>query len=196
MFWAELWTQRGWGDSASWQAVNSRQWGDETERTLTFLSICFTLSPSCLIMLPSPTVFPVQKKQYSQYSPLVCLHQKHHSRQSPSPTGFSADSHYPSMVFPVTETTQQTVILSINDFPCDRNTTADSHHLQLVSLQTVILSINNFPCDRNTTADSHTIHKWFSLQQKHHSRESPSPTGFSADDHYSSMIFPATQTTL
>ena len=190
--------------------MNSRQWGDETERTLTFLSICFTLSPSCLIMLPSPTVFPVQKKQYSQYSPLVCLHQKHHSRQSPSPTGFSADSHYPSMVFPVTETTQQTVILSINDFPCDRNTTADSHHLQLVSLQTYTickwfslwqkhhsrqspsptgfsgLCLNLYPCviKFSQSLQTVTIHKWFSLWQKHHSRQSRSPTGFSADIHY------------
>ena len=180
MFWAELWTQRGWGDSASWQAVNSRQWGDETERTLTFLSICFTLSPSCLIMLPSPTVFPVQKKQYSQYSPLVCLHQKHHSRQSPSPTGFSADSHYPSMVFPVTETPQQTVTIS-NWFLCKQ-----SYYPSIIfpvtetPQQTVILSINDFPCNRNTTAESHhlplvslltiTIHQWFSLRHKQHCR--------------------------
>ena len=33
-YWAWIWSQRGWGDSASRQATNSRQLGNETERTV------------------------------------------------------------------------------------------------------------------------------------------------------------------
>ena len=33
-FWAGLWRQRGWGDSASWQAWIPDSWGNETERTV------------------------------------------------------------------------------------------------------------------------------------------------------------------